>query len=168
MYRTHRHHGTDMTGGKVLARPSALLAGAFAVTTLALLFAGSLFYRAQERYHRNDVQEAITAVSVLKVDQIFRWREDRLGDAAVLSEDSDLAGHILDYLSAPTPAGQVVLRSGLLAWKDHQDYADVAVTDPRGNVVFSLSGETGPLPRDEAAALQQALSLRQPVLTDLH
>jgi PAS domain S-box-containing protein len=154
--------------GKTLAslRP-ALFVAAFAAVALALLLAFFFLYRSQERYHRNDARDAIVAVSVLKVAQISHWREERLGDAAVL-QDSYLAGFILRYLSAPTPAGQAALRSGLLAWKNHKDYSDVAVADPRGNVVFSLSGKTGPLPRDEAAALREALSLHRPVLTDLH
>src|ERR1035438_3286040 len=105
---------------------------------------------------------------VLKVDEISRWREGRLSDAALWSEDPYLAGPVVSYLSAPTPAGKVALRSGLLAWKQHKAWADIAVTDRAGNLVFSLAGETGPLPRDEGAALQQALSLHRPVLTDLH
>lgn len=72
------------------------------------------------------------------------------------------------YLSAPTPSGNAILRSALLVWKKDKAWADIAVTDSGGNVVLSLSGETGPLPRDEAAALQQALSLHRSVLTDLH
>ena len=135
---------------------------------LTLLLGGFLFYRSQERQQRDGVQESLAAVSLSKVDQISRWRQDLLGDAAVWSEDSVLVGYILRYLSAPTPAGQAGLRSGLLAWKNHKDYADIAVADPRGKVVFSLSGETGPLPQDEAAALREALGLHRPVLTDLH
>jgi PAS domain S-box-containing protein len=138
------------------------------VITLALLVGGFLFYRSQERQQRSNAQESLTAVSLSKVEQISRWRQSLIGDAAVWSEDSVLVGYILRYLSAPTPAGRAALRSGLLAWKTHKDYADLAVADPRGNVVFSLSGETGPLPRDEAAALQEALGLHRPVLTSLH
>jgi PAS domain S-box-containing protein len=151
------------------APPSpAPLAAAFAVVALALLLAGFLHYRTQELQQRNEAQKAITAVSVLKVDQISRWRNELLGDAAVWSQDPNLAGQILRYLSAPTPAGQAALRSALLPWRDYKDYADVAVADAGGNVLFSLSDDTGPLPHDEAAALQQALSLHRPVLTDLH
>jgi PAS domain S-box-containing protein len=154
-------------GDRALARPSARLVAAFAVVTVALLVGGFLFYRSQERYQRAEARDALTAVSVLKVDQISRWREGRLADAAFL-QDSYLAGYILQYLSAPTPGGEVVLRSGLLPWQVREGYADVALADARGNVILSLSGTTGPLPRDEAAALQQALSLERPVLTDLH
>jgi PAS domain S-box-containing protein len=153
---------------RALARLSARLVGAFAVVTVALLLGGFHLYRSQERYQRNDVREALTAVSVLKVDEISRWREGRLSDAALWSENSYLAGPIVSYLSAPSASGQKMLRSGLLAWKKDKAWADIAVTDPAGNLVFSLSGETGPLALDEAAALQQALSLRRPVLTDLH
>src|ERR1019366_8302084 len=97
-----------------------------------------------------------------------RWREDILGSAGVLSLDSRLAGWIQQYRAAPTPAVQTILRLRLEPWIGGKTLADIAVTDPAGNILFSLSGETGPLPRDEAAALQQALSLHRPVLTDLH
>ena len=158
-----------MTGGKALAPPSlAPLAAAFAVIALALLLAGFLYYRTQERQQRDDARKALTAVSVLKVDQISRWRGELMGDAAVWSEDPNLAGQVLRYLSAPTPAGQVALRSALQPWKNNKAYADAAVADARGNVLFSLSGQTGPLPQAEAAAFREALSLHRPVLTDLH
>ena len=153
---------------RALARPSAGLVGAFAVVTVALLLGGFYLYRSQERYQRNDAREALTAVSVLKVDEISRWREGRLSDAALWSEDPYLAGPVVSYLSAPTPAARVGLRSALLLWKTNKAWADIAVTNPAGNVLFSLSGKIGPLPQEEAAALQQALSLRRPVLTDLH
>jgi PAS domain S-box-containing protein len=156
-----------MTGDKAPARPPARLIVAFAVGALALIFGGAVLYRYQALSQRNDAREALTAVSRLKVDQISGWREDRLSDAAVL-QDSNSAGDLMRYLSAPTPAGKLALRSSLLAWQQHKGYADVAVTDPRGNVVFSLSGASGRLPRDEAAAIQQAFSLHAPVLTDLH
>ena len=165
---TDRHNGTAMTGGETRARPPTRLAAAFAVVALALLLAGFLLYRSRERYQRDDARAAITAVSVLKVDQISRWRQYRLGDAAVWSEDSSLAGPVLRRLSAPTPAGQSALRSSLLAWRKHKEYDDIAVADAGGAVVFSLSGKAGPLPPDEAAALRQALSLRRPAMTDLY
>jgi CheY-like chemotaxis protein len=99
----------------------ARLAAAFAVVALALLLAGFLYYRTQERQQRNEAQKAISAISVLKVDQISRWREGLIGDAAVWMEDPNLAGQIVRYLSAPTPAGQAALRSALRPWKDAED-----------------------------------------------
>jgi PAS domain S-box-containing protein len=144
------------------------MVAAFAVFAVALPLGTILFYRSQERHQRDDVREALAAVSLLKVDQISRWREGRLSDAALWSEVPYLAGPVLAYLSAPTPATQAALRPALLAWKKDKAWADIAVTDRRGNLLFSLSGEIGSLPRDEAAALQQSFSLHRPVLTDLH
>src|ERR1035438_3584987 len=104
-------------GDRALARPSALLVAELAVVTVALLLGGFLYYRSQDRYQRNDAREAIVAVSVLKVDQITRWREGWLSDAALWSENPYLAGSVVSYLSAPTASGQAILRSALLAWK---------------------------------------------------
>ena len=159
-------HAAD--GDRASARPSARLVAAFAVLAVALPLGTFLFYRSQERQQRNDVREALTAVSLLKVDQISRWREGRLSDAALWSGEPYLAVPVLAYLSAPTPAAQAALRAAFLAWKKDKTWADIAVADAQGNLLFSLSGETGPLPRDEATALQRALWLRRPVLTDLH
>ena len=155
-------------GDRTSSRPSARMVAAFAVFAVALPLGAFFFYRSQEGYQRNDVRETLTAVSLLKVDQISRWREGRLSDAALWSEEPYLAGPVLSYLSAPTPATQAVLRAALLAWKKDKAWADIAVSDVQGNLLFSLSGETGPLPRDDAAALRQAHRLHRPVLTDLH
>jgi PAS domain S-box-containing protein len=165
----HEATGTDDTSGG--SAPGALplrVVAAFGVVALALVLGGRLFYQSQERYQRNDAQEALQAVSRLKVNQISGWREDRLSDGAVLSADSGLANQILRYLSAPTPAGEMSLRSGLAAWKEYKAYADVAVADAGGNIIFSLRGQSGRLPEGEASALRDALSQKQPVLTELH
>jgi len=156
------------TGDRALTRPPARLVAAFAVVTVALLLGGYLFYRSGERYQRDYAREALEAVSLSKVDEISRWREDILSSAGVLSLDSRLAGWIRQYLAAPTPAIREILRLRLQPWMSSKSFADLAIVDPRGNVLLSLSGDTGALGRDEAAAVQQALSLHRLVLTDLH
>ena len=155
-------------GDGAFTRPPARLVAAFAVVTVALLVGGYVYYRSQERYQRDEARKALTAVSLSKVDEISRWREDILSSAGVLSLDSGLAGWIRQYRSAPTPAVREILRLRLQPWMSSKNFADLAIVDPRGKVLLSLSGETGALGRDEAAAVQQALSLHRLVLTDLH
>jgi PAS domain S-box-containing protein len=146
----------------------ARLTVAFLLAVTLLGIAGYRFYRLQERYQRDDAQQTLAAVSKLKVDQISRWCEDRLGDAAVLSESSYLSAPILQYLSHPTPAKETELRNSLRTWADYKAYANVTITDPSGMAVFSLADKAGPANREESAALAEALRIHRPVLTRLH
>jgi PAS domain S-box-containing protein len=173
---TWRDHGNEMTGAaaptaardRALGRPPAWLVGAFAVVTVALLLGGYAFYRAQDRAQRDDARQALEAVSLSKVHEISRWREHILDSAGVLSLDSRLAGWIRQYLSAPNAFDRKILQLRMQPWMASGTFADLALADARGNVVLSVSGEAGPLHQEEAAALRQALSLRRPILTDLH
>ena len=58
----------------------------FALMTLILLAGGALFYRAQERYFRQDAETNLNTIASFKVDQIVQWRAERIGDAAVIME----------------------------------------------------------------------------------
>ena len=133
--------------GNALGPSPFRVVAAFGLVAVALALGYRLIYQSQERYQRNDAQEALSAVSRLKVSQISGWLEDRLSDGAVLSEDSALTNQVRDTFPRRRQPARAVLRSGLVAWKEHKGYTDVAVADPGGNVVFSLSGETGQLPR---------------------
>jgi len=79
-------------------------------TSLAVLAGGLWFYTGQRRQLRRDVGDHLTAIATLKVDQLTRWREERLNDGAELTRRPFLIERIARWLADQSPAG----RDGLL------------------------------------------------------
>lgn len=140
---------------------------ALAVSFLVLLGSGMKFYSAEKSSARQKAEHQLAAIAHLKVDQIVAWRNERLGDAAVLMESRFFVKSVTRFLSDPEGMDAPELRSHLRTLQTHYHYANVLIVDPKGRVRLSLGGD-----RDEhegfAEALTEALHDHKPAFTDLH
>lgn len=132
-----------------------------------LLVGGVWLYRDQERHGRERVESELTAVAELKIQEISKWRAERLDEGAELAERPLLSSLLRRWLEAPQAGGLDQLRAELEVVRRHDDYADLAVVDTAGRVRLSLAGATGEH-QSEAEALAAAFAQGRPVLTDLH
>ncbi|MGA2400320.1 MAG: PAS domain S-box protein [Syntrophobacteraceae bacterium] len=140
---------------------------ALPVMLLALLFGGGWFYRVQEQTMRQAIETDLSAVVRLKAGQITAWREERLGDAAVLSENPFFIRNAARFLADPHEENSMELRAFFRSLHEHCNYSDVLLVDPDGRVRLSLSGQTE-IHSGYASTLAAALSGRKPVFTDLY
>ena len=100
---------------------------------LLVLVAGSAWsFRAQERAARHEVEERLTSIARLKAGQITAWREERLGDAAVLAEDPFFAEGLQRFLANPRDENARGLLARFRSLQAHFHYADVLLIDPAG------------------------------------
>ena len=67
--------------------PRRLLA-VVALVIFAMTIGGAWFYRAQRQAFRRETGAQLLAIAQLKVNQIVQWRQERLGDSAVLAESA--------------------------------------------------------------------------------
>jgi len=144
-----------------------VLTTAVVVVMLALLTGGVMFYHAQEQQVRQQVEERLTAITRLKVDQIAAWRGERLDEGAKLIERPLLGRRIARWLTNPRISDQEALLAEFRVLLRHEGYSDVLVLDENGRVRLSLSGRTRVI-ETEAQALVAARRDDRPVLTDLH
>jgi len=141
--------------------------GALAVPLLALLVGGLWFYHAEETSARLRAEQQLASVAHLKADQFVAWRNERLSDAAALTEDALLVGGIAALFAREDGRDDGgALRRRLREVSEHGRYADIALVDVEGRVRFSLSGKLESSV-DHSAALAQALRDYQPVFMDL-
>jgi PAS domain S-box-containing protein len=151
--------------------PRWLLA-ALALAAVVVLTGGGWVYRAQEQSLRRDVEAELRAIATLKVNEIARWRAERLGNAAVLMDSPLFVEAAARWLESPQPADQAADQAAILtrfqALQDYYGYDDILLVDAQGQIRLSLSGEAGPLHAEARQALEQALAERRPLLTDLH
>ncbi len=141
---------------------------AVAMVVVAVLLGGRFFYRTQEREQLHGAEADLLTIAALKVDQIAAWRAERLGDAAVLTEDPLTSEAAARWLEDPTDRGRSELLAHFRSLREHYLYQDVQLVDSEGRVRLSLDGAVGRLAGPTLEGLADAWDRRRPVLVDLH
>jgi PAS domain S-box-containing protein len=138
----------------------------FALVGGVVAVGGVAAWRDAERRTAEGRARAIASVVALKVEQVVRWRDERLSDAESLAQDPELAG----ALGRP-PADGVPADVELGAFFEHLrrigDYTGVALLDPAGDVAFSV-GRLEPAHPALQALFERALSERRTAMSELH
>lgn len=73
----------------------------FSIFVIGIVFTGFIYYKNYEKQFRTEVENQLTAIADLKVEQLVQWRKERLGDADILYRNMDFAKHIKNYLNSP-------------------------------------------------------------------
>jgi PAS domain S-box-containing protein len=146
------------------AAPVAL----FVLLAATISAAGALSYGASATDLRRQREREIASIAALKVDEIERWRDERLVDADTIAADPTL----LAALATDRPIPPRV-RGELEAWfevlRGVGEYSAIAVVGLDGRVRCS-AGEVAldPAAPDVRAIVHRAISERRAIVSDLH
>jgi PAS domain S-box-containing protein len=136
------------------------------VIALLLLLAGSLwFYQLQNTKMQQEVEKNLTAIAVLKSDQISDWRTDQIEDARYLIPI--ISDPISEYIHDPTQENESELLITLKSIADQHDYNDILLVSPNGDELITLSGEFN-IFSDYRIYLEQIFAEGKPKLLNLH
>lgn len=138
----------------------------FVIGLLALLAGGVAVYQSQERAMRAQVEDELSSVARLKVDQIAGWRREQLDEGAEIADRPLLMALLTQKLKAPVQVDNATLLAEFRALQEHDALADVLLVDAEGAIRFSLSGSPGYV--ETKGALDEALHSGIPVMSDLH
>jgi len=139
-----------------------------AVVLLCLVAAGGWLYDSQERDLKAKAYEALEFTAESKARELARWRHERLGDAAVLTDNRIFTSAVAQWLAAPNQQGAAAILAALRSLQKNFSYDDILLVDTTGRVRLNLSGRT----YDEGEAAKRdrlaALHSGQPALFELH
>ncbi|CAK0757598.1 two-component system, sensor histidine kinase [Gammaproteobacteria bacterium] len=141
----------------------------YAALFLTLLGSTVLFYNAQERLFRHEIEDNLVSIADLKVEQLRQWRMERLNDAIALSDSVLLMDAVELWRSKPDPTLTTKLQAQLNVIRHSQHYQDVMLVDFQGRM--QLHADARPLTvlnPMEMTAVMQALHERHPIIVDLH
>jgi PAS domain S-box-containing protein len=144
------------------------LTATFALIALGIVIGGAWFYRSQERQMRQEVEADLTTITQMKVEQVTRWRAERLGDGGVITNNRFLAEAISDWLREPHPEASAKIEDSLRSFEQYYHYSDVMLVDTEGRVLRSVNESAHSLAPEALISLAVALRERRPILTDLH
>jgi PAS domain S-box-containing protein len=140
---------------------------ALAATMLVLVAGGTWFYLAERETTLNRATENLASIASLKIDEVTTWRRDRVLDGRELSESPFLAAGVARYLATPDGQAQQDLLERFRSIQRQQDYFDVLLVTPDGQVHLRL-GRVDRAPEGESEPLADALRSRVTLMTDLH
>ncbi|BDG03214.1 hypothetical protein AMOR_22100 [Anaeromyxobacter oryzae] len=130
----------------------------------AIAVAAALSFEASARVFRAEKEGQLAAIVAVKVEELARWRAERIADSSAIASDAML----VDSLGrTDVPALQEDLGRWFRGLMGLGDYAAFELLDPAGRVVVA----TSPPPDDEpqrAAVVATALAARRPTFVDLH
>ena len=136
---------------------------------LGIVTAGYAYYRNYENNYRVEVEHQLSAIAQLKVGEIARWRNERLGDGSVLYNNptfSDLVGRVLGRPEDGEAYGE--LRAWLVRVLESYDYDRVILLDAQGSERMSVPDTPGPVGLHLSQDILDIIGSRQMSFLDLH
>ncbi|HET6365159.1 MAG TPA: PAS domain S-box protein, partial [Nitrospirota bacterium] len=141
----------------------------YIVLVIGIGITGWVYYNNQKVAIKHDKQEDLSSVATLKVNEIARWRKERLDDAIVIKENSFIVSAIYRWFADPR---QAELKQHIQEWfrslESNYDYSDIMLLDTRGTVRLSISGDAGEIDDQMRKLAAQALSTNEIIFSDLH
>ncbi len=141
----------------------------FICFSIAIILGGLFFYKSQRNRIFTENQNALTAISILKIGQIEQWHKERMGDASTIRNNGALVRSIKQYFD--TGDSQSV-RKELLTWMESvytgYDYSGVCILDSHKKTRLSVSKFDSIATDDIENEISKVFEEQSIVLTDLH
>lgn len=154
-----------MKGKKNLPRWQIVI---LVIICLLIIGGGGWFYITQRQALLEDAENELRAVADLKVDQIINWRDERMGDAAVLMGNQILEDAVASCLSTGDEEKTEQILTLFRSLQESYSYYDILLIDSKLQIRQSLRGATGPLHEDTIQAIQSASETTSPTVSSLH
>ena len=143
------------------------LAVVLALLGAGVVWLGAISFRGEARRYRADVERQLSAVAEVRARELARWREERLGDAAVFAENPAFATLLRRLYDEPEANDA---REALRAWLGRLlaslQYEHLAVLDATGAVRFAVPRDAVPISSVIASRVPEILRHREPVFED--
>lgn len=113
----------------------------FSVLTIGITVSGYLYYNYQKEQVKQDQQYDMTAIAELKVNEIARWRRERLADGEHINQNPMIASYIEEWMNCQTECTDLNrnIYSWLVSLRQNYDYDSVILTDISGHVLISAT-----------------------------
>lgn len=160
--------GPDVRGDERLA--SRLLAAAGLGLAALIVITGFFFMRSEQAQARDAVRRELRSVADLKLNQIVRWRQERLSEGRFLQRTPAVVEDVAAYLADP---GQPARRARIDGWlepiKGGNRYEQILLFDAAGELRYALPEGVPPAtPPDFPRHREELWRRGQAYLTDLY
>jgi PAS domain S-box-containing protein/putative nucleotidyltransferase with HDIG domain len=141
-----------------------------AAIVIAILSGGYLLFSDRDREVKQRIDRELDTVSILKVNQIVQWRQERLADAQILMDSQFLIEGIQELIDNPGDRevkDKVMTRFSSIT-RQYSDFADIRLIDNDGNILLSLTDNYDIAHEVIMETMITAVLEQRAVITDFH
>ena len=133
-----------------------------------IAFSGYLYYETQKDRFEKQREGELNAIAELKTGQIAAWRRERVADGVFFQESPYVARSLAELANSPDGKEQVSAAAWINRFRERNDYQNVLVVNPKGEVRFSSIPGVTSVGRETVAIVLQAIESGKVVLSDLY
>ncbi len=106
----------------------------FIILIVSIITAGYSYYRVYEKNYRTEIENQLSSIASLKINQIVQWRKERLGDGKIFFKNYDFSNNVKRYFQNKN---DIDAKKRIETWitnvKESFDYDMVALLDQHFN-----------------------------------
>jgi PAS domain S-box-containing protein len=115
----------------------------FILFTCAIIILGIVFYKSQRNRIYSEQETNLKAIATLKINQIVNWKKERIGDAAVIRDNSSMAQSVKQYFrNNDNVQISLWLKKWMNSVNSAYDYSEVLLLDTSLKVRLSAASDT--------------------------
>jgi PAS domain S-box-containing protein len=142
----------------------------FVILAVGIVTAGYIHYRRYETRFREEVEQQLSAIAELKVNELTRWRKERLADASIFFNNPSFTVLVRRFFEHPTTDtdAQRQLQDWLGKYQVSAIYNRIRLLDVQGLTRLSLPADLEPSRSDTLWIAAEALRSGQIAIEDLN
>jgi PAS domain S-box-containing protein len=151
------------------ARYPLHLIAIFFLLSAGIILAGYLYYRNYENEFRSKVEQELSAIAEMKVDELVDWKEERMKDAAVFFRNDNFSDRVQRYLASPENLeAKTRLRIWMVQFQANSQYDSLFLLDSQSIRRMSVPAETGPAAAHLARNAAESMRSGKIMFLDFH
>ena len=119
-------------------RYTFILALVFFVLIISIMTTGYSYYKSYEKQYRFGIEQQLSSIASLKVNQIVQWRKERLGDAKILYKNAEFSKLVKRFFNNQN---DLEAKKGVQEWIDiaHStyQYESISLHDLKGRELIA-------------------------------
>ena len=141
----------------------------YVIFSLFILFLFYRFYTIQKNAKTASIQNDLKSIATLKVNQIEKWREERIGDANSIISNK----FIVDEIGEIHKNKEITNKSeNVKYWFktliSYYSYESIKITDIEGNVILAIPAEEDTIENYAKKLIPEVIKTKKIYFSDLH
>ena len=141
----------------------------FSVLAVGIVTAGYVVYQNFEQRYHSEMESQLSVIAELKVDELVRWRKERLSDGGLFVKNLTISALVRRFLEKPEDAGA---RRQIQTWIEKVQAADkydrVRLLDTQGVTRLSIPDDQHPLSATVYQRIPEVLQSGQETFQDFY
>lgn len=115
---------------------------AFVLTAVLIIVFGTVYFFVEKGISESDVKNQLTAIGKLKSDEISSWRNERIGDASVLTQSGHFLSTCNEFMSKVNPEKNMkILKERIEVLTFYNQYDNMILLDENNIIKYAYKND---------------------------